>query len=198
MGALKPRQTVVPIFQGDDLDAMVDLRTAVESAALTQSSGRLGDDDGDNRFTDAIRRHDAFMEEANARAAKVTLVALRNAAWRDMVAAHPPREPVKDDAGDVAEEWPQDEAVGFNVDSIAHPLLLATLERAAEVAVEYGEEPQEFGVDDLDDLSDADYSRLVDRAIGLNDRPGPDPKARLSSLLGPTSSETSGSPERLD
>ena len=197
MGAIKPRQAVVLIYQGDDIDRLADLRNAIERAARGDALlKRMGDESGS--LSEALHAYDAFLDEANERAVKITITALRGDAYRDLIAQHPPRQPVKDESREVVEEWPGDEERGFNLDTVAEPLIFATLQRSAEVARANGEEPQEFDTGDVGELSNADFNRLFADIVGLNDGSGPDPKARLSSLLTQPSSETFASPARSD
>lgn len=198
MGTIKPRTTEVPIFEGDTLDRIEELRNRAERAALAAGRGRAQRMDDDD-LADAFGAFDAYMDEVGAAAPKFRLAALRKDDYRDLVAEHPPRADVMGEAEDgkepeVKESFPLDARAGFNVDTIAEPLILACM---ARWDAEYGP-PQPLGPDDVAELADADFTRVFNAAHRLNDDPGPDPKARLSSLLDRTSSETPESPERLD
>lgn len=193
MGTFKPRTTTVLIYQDDDLDQIAEHRAKVERAAMTsRRQAREGDDEASDLAT-AIREYNDFLDEAGERAAKVLLAALRKDDWRELVAQHPPRQPVLDDDGDVVEPYESDREYGFNIEKIAEPLLAATFKRVRDLELE-----QPFDEADLPELCDADYERVYQDAVGLNIGAGPDPKARLSLPPAPTSSATSGSRGRLD
>ena len=193
MGTLKPRTSVVPVYQGDDADKIADLRADAERAALTRrGNSRLDDGDADP-FAAAVESYNVFLDEAYERALKVTIAALRKDDWRDLIADHPPRADVLDDDGKVVKSFDADHEVGFNVQTVAEPLISATLDRVEELGLD-----QELERDDADELSDADFNRIYSAAVDLNIGSGPDPKARLSLPPVPTSSGTSESPARSD
>lgn len=183
MTTLNRRTTEVILFQGDDLDPLEERRRVVESAAgIAGKLRRIGDADG---VAEAAAEYDRFLEEALTRAVTVRLVALDRKRWRELVAAHPPRPDKRDEQGNVVEASP--DYLGFNIDTISDELV------AESVAPGQFDDVEKF----LSPLSDADFSRLLSAAVRLNTSAGPDPKARLSSLLVPTSLETSTSPARL-
>jgi hypothetical protein len=183
MSTLTARTSVVPLFQGDDLDPLSDLLAAVEQAAI-KAPRRLGDD---TSVQEATRAYDDFVEEALTRAVKVTIGALPRKQWRDLVIANPPRE---DNEGDQARGFNREtmgDAVVYYVDAM----------KGARTVVKVDPEPDEGIAAFLDSLSDGDFSKLYSAAVQLNEGAGPDPKVRLSSRLAQTSDETSESPARL-
>lgn len=206
--------TTVVLFQGGDLDPLEERRAAFQRATLdalrSSTPLRIGDDGEDDEgitseADEKAREHDEFLEEALERATKVKIAALPRKAEAALILEHPPRSDVtapdtlgpegETIDGDVLETFPQDAAYGFNIESIAEPLVLGCL-RAWDGTDEWppvrpDDEPRQFDTDaDLqafvDDLGDADFSRLFSAAVKLNRGGGPDPKVRLSSLLDPT------------
>lgn len=194
----KPRTTTVLLFQGDDLDPIEERRQAFQRALATKARGgenlRFGDDD--DPVTEAAREYDDFMDGAVERAAKVRLQALPRSTFRAMVAEHPPREDVtkEDQDGEtvVVESFAEDHRYGFNVETLADALVPPSV----IVEDQFADEAERDGF--LDDLSDAEFSKVYSAAILLNQGGGPDPKVRLSSLLDRMSDETSDSPDPSD
>jgi hypothetical protein len=185
------RHETVILWHGDDYQPLADLLKEVETAATTavmDSPSRLGDDPGIRTATQA---YDAFREEALTRATRVEMQALGRKSWRSLLADHPARKVVeKSEDGAEHEVTHPEDLIGWNSETLPDPLVKASLV------------PNQFESTEkrdawLDGLSDPDFSRLYSAAVMLNTSGGPDPKARLSSLLDLTSSETSKSPERL-
>lgn len=172
--------TTVVLFQGDDLDPIEEHRAAVERAALVnRGPKRVGDGEVPAAVLEAARDYDAFMEGAVERAVHLRLTAVRKSRYRELLAAHPPRE------GDRA-----DEAAGFNVDTFTEALVP---ECVSPGQFDSDEERDEF----LDDLSDTEWSQVAGAAVRVNEGGRPDPKARMASHLTPESDEISESPARL-
>src|SRR5690606_22625041 len=86
---------------------------------------------------DILDEHKALVEEAEKSAIHVTLSALGRKQWRELVAAHPPREGNETDA-----------AVGTNEETFKEALVEASIL------------DPEWLVDSIDDLSDVDFDRL--------------------------------------
>lgn len=176
---IQRRTTTVTLYQGDDFDTERQLMAAVEEAAARAGTGknaRLGDDDA---VVAAAAAYDEFVAEAAERAEQVVMQDVPRSVYRLVVGKHPPRP----DSG-------VDAQAGFNVDE-GGPLLVAKC--IAPDEFESDEDRDEF----LDDLNDANFSKLFNAAYDLNRLQGPDPKEPLTPRLSPTSAEKSGRPERL-
>jgi len=189
---IKPRSTVVTLFQGDDYDRIAELSAAVEQAAkvaVTDGQRRLGDAP---EVVDAAKAYDEFVAEAAERGVKVTLHAMGRKAWGELLAKHPVREETVTDAEGVVTTTPHelDSHYGFNYETLGDDLVPASI---APGQFDTNAERDNF----LDNLSDGEFSRLYSAAVPLNQSAGADPKARLSSRLVPTSVETSPSPDHL-
>lgn len=163
-----PRSTEVLLFQGADYEQFQELLAAVERANAPVNR-RVGDSQG---VKDAADAYDAFVAEAAERAAVVRLRSVGHRKWRELLAAHPPRD-----------DNPVDAARGFNTDTLGDDLVPASL--ASEDFADDNER-DEF----LDMLPSADWMRVYAAALSLNEDTGPDPKVQLSSLLGGTSNAT--------
>jgi hypothetical protein len=108
-----------------------------------------------------------------------------------LLAEHPARKVIeKAEDGTEREVTHPDDEIGWNAETLPEPLVKASLCPDQFESIEKRDAW-------LDGLSDPEFSRLYSAAVGLNISGGPDPKARLSSLLDLTSTETSKSPERL-
>ena len=166
MTTLKPRTTVVVLFQGDDLARIDELLEAVNSAISAKGPRRLGD----SPAQDAAKAHDDFVTEASERAEKITLHALPRRKWREMQVKHAPREDNDEDA-----------LYGFNFDEMGDDLVPASIE-----SPDYAK-TDEF----LDSLSDGQFSRLYSAAVVLNKGGGELPKADVQQRLTQISDETS-------
>lgn len=202
----RPSTTVV-LFQGADLDPLADRRAAFQRATLEQlATGnrplRIGDDGADDDgaepgTTKTAREHDEFLDGAIERATKVKMAAMPRKPYGALLVEHPPREDKRAAdtvgpegetiPGEVIETFEMDAKLGYDVDGISEPLVLGCL-RAWDEDVRPEDESRQFDTDAdlqafLDDLSIGDFSKLVSAAIPLNQSGGPDPKARLSSLL---------------
>jgi hypothetical protein len=184
-----PHETVI-LWHGDDYEPLAELRRAVEeaaSAAVFANPARFGDDNALRAATDA---YDAFADEALARATKVEMRGLGRKAWRGLLAEHPARKITeKAEDGTEHEVTHPEDIIGWNSETMPDPLVRASLS------------PGQFESDEkrdawLDGLTDPEFSVLYSAAVKFNTVGGPDPKARVSSLLDPISSETSTSLER--
>lgn len=178
MPTISARTTTVTLFQGEDFDRELELRKALEAAAVNADNPRrLGDS---QTVRQAAEAYDEFVAEAAERGVKVALRSVKRSVWRELVAKHPPRPDNESDAS-----W------GFNEEGMADDLV--------PLSVLTGDEfRNQQDVDDfLDDLSDADYSALYSAAVRLNQAQGPDPKVSLSSRLALTGDETSQQPTKL-
>lgn len=194
--ALTPRTTVVPLFQGDDYDAIADRLQAVERIARAAAPRRMAEE---SSVSEASREYDEYVEAALGRALMVRLVALGRKDYRALRNEHPPRMIPDPEGQDRLVPHDEDTAWGFNYLTFGDALLPKSI---AEITCNTpGIAPDASTPASietfLDGLSDGDFSRLYSAAITLNEGGGPDPKARLSTLLGPTSAETSESPARF-
>lgn len=167
---MSKRTAEVLIFQGSDYAQFQELLAAVERAGNTTGPRRVSD--SSDAVAAAADAYDAFVAEAAERAVTVRLEAVGRRRFRELVAAHPPRE------GNV-----YDQSRGYNIETFGDDLVPASLSPG-----QFGseEERDEF----LDNLSAADWSRVYNQALALSEDMGPDPKARLSSLLDGTLSAT--------
>lgn len=189
-----PRRTErVPLFEPADQARLADL--AQEAARAIELAGpqRVGDG---TPARDAAAEYDALHAEAKDRARWIELEALPRKAWRALLMEHPARmveQTVKaDDGTESTTEVVHDEDanVGFNVETIAEPLVKASIKA--------GQFPSIADRDAfLDDLSDPNFTRLFGAAVLLNRQDITPPKAGLVSLLAAISDETSTSPDRL-
>ncbi|VXC08800.1 hypothetical protein [Aeromicrobium sp. 9AM] len=164
MATIEPRTTVVTIYQGDYLDRIRHLERKYEAALESEkSSSRPLAADGESS-TDIADQHAELVAEAEVSALDIKVKALGRRKWRELVAAHPPREDSR-----------SDQAVGVNEDTFKDVLIAASVV-----------EP-DLSEDDLDQLSDIDNDRLYFAAFALNRAEAPSPKAHLVS---PTSTES--------
>lgn len=214
MSTFKPRQSIVWLFQGDDLDPIVDRIQNVETVAVNAATYRPGDEIA---VTNAAGDYDGFMDEAKARAIQVEIHALGRKQYQALRNEHPVR--MVEDPNDPEKKVVHADDVrwGFNYDTFGDALLLAWGDRGQ------GEDGQPLGEGALsvfrvfsqtegvapdvstralleqwlDLLSDTEFSALYSRAVQLNEGNLPDPKVRFSSLLDQTSDGTLESPERL-
>lgn len=161
-----PRSTEVLLFQGEDYAEFQELLAAVERANAP-ANRRVGDGDGGVKA--AADAYDAFVAEAAERALKIRLRAVGHRKWRELLAAHPPRDDNR-----------MDQMRGFNTDTLGDDLVPASL-----MAGDFDSDDERDAF--LDMLPAADWNRLYSEALSLNEDAGPDPKVQLSSLLGETS-----------
>lgn len=194
MSDLTPRTETVHLFQGDDYAREIELRAAVESAAVGAGPKRLNDSDA---VTEAANAYDDFMDGARERATVVTIKVLSRRDWRAVKSQHPPRrgEPVVftyPDGSQRSEPQPHelDEHFGVNVETVSDDLVPLAVVDGPFISIS---EKDTF----LAGLSDPDFEKIAMRALRQNTNVGPDPKMRLGQLLGSTSGETSNPPERL-
>lgn len=165
---IEARTAVVTIYGGDYLDRIRDLELKAE-AAKDAADGTARTLDEVPEYLELAQQHDDLVREAEAQALHVRIRALGRREWRDLVAAHPPRESNKDDA-----------LAGVNEDTFKDALVAASVI-----------EPEGITSEDLDRLADIDYDRLYLTAFALNRGAAPDPKASLVSRLTKTSDEIS-------
>jgi hypothetical protein len=182
--SITPRTTTVTLYQGEDYDEFQRLREAVQVAAEQAGSRRLADEDP---VRVAARAFDEFVQgPAKDRGVTLSVTAVPRrgvTGFRALLVKHPPR-----DENDV------DKRYGFNFETMSDDLVPASLpvEQFGSIA-----DRDAF----LDTLSDADWNRLYDAAITVNQGGAPDPlvslAARLVSSDDPTSEEKSKQPQRL-
>ena len=157
MSTIQRRTATVDIYQGDYLDRLRFLERRFDQAVADEKNlgSRLAVDFERGATSDDLKaQHDALKAEAEESAIHVTLTALGRKQWRELVAAHKPREGNDSDA-----------AVGVNEETFKDVLVAASIV-----------EP-EWLRDQLDDLADVDFDRLYLVAFGLNRAPAADPKA---------------------
>lgn len=177
---IKPRQTSIVIYQGDDLERLAELRRAV-TRAERESEGaprRGGDPDA---VAGAKAAYDTFVEESAERAVLVELTALGRKRFRSLMAEHPARKVQGEDGKQETHE--DDEGYGVNVETFADPLLHVSI-----TAPEFGTPADRDAF--LDSLSDGDHGRLFNAAYWLNRSPGGDPKDTRYSATSRSSSAT--------
>jgi hypothetical protein len=113
----------VALFKPEDRRQMAELLEAINTAATEAGPKRIGDTDENSPVHLAAVAYDEFKAKALKRATKVGITALKGKAWRALLTEHLPRKDVLDDEGEVVESWPQDAQAGFNVDTMALPLV---------------------------------------------------------------------------
>lgn len=185
------RHETVTLWHGDDYQPLADLRRAVEEAATSaavSNPARFGDD---NALKAAAEEYDAYVQDiALPRATKVEMQALGRRSWRALLAEHPARKVAeKGEDGTEHEVTHPDDVIGWNAETMPDPLVQASLVADQFESIEKRDAW-------LDSLSDPEFSQLYSAAVALNVSGGPDPKARVSSLLDRISTETSTSLER--
>lgn len=178
MTALKKRTDTVLLYQGDDLEQLLELKKALAVAERQQASGEARLGDGSAHVDEARAELESFIDVATARAVEVTLTALGRIKWRNLVKAHPPREGNADDADSgLNTETFYDELVPLSVTNVEGGL--EPVQGSAAIA--------EF----IDDLTDANFERLSHAAFLLNRvSSSVDPKAWIGSGPTPESDET--------
>lgn len=190
---IKPRTATVPIYDGDDLHRLGELRRAADHAERVvaaqdkarRGAARVGDDDEPSEAAQALtaarNAYDAFVDEASDRATFVDLQALPRRKFRNLMATHPPR---KDNDEDAA--W------GVNMETFGDALLAYVDEESSDVrtvvapAFQTKADLEAF----LDVISDGDFSDLFNVAYELNRAPSSDPKAQRFSVAPPISDVT--------
>jgi len=192
MPEVKRPSTTVPLYQGEDYRRIEELRADLMEAASSAVVGPRLLSDTEPQGADELRAlaeaHDAFVREAEERAAKVVVEALPRRRWRALEDAHPPRmvsKKVTDpDGTERTVEVPhEDDDKGFNFKTMADDLVPASLPlinpETGEVQFASEQERDTF----LDNLSDPHFSAIYDAAIRLNTEAGGVPKAAASSLV---------------
>lgn len=179
MSNLIPQRTdEVVLYRDEDQHEIDRLRDSVTKAIESSSTPlRLGDDETVSTRLTALKE---FATVAADRGVKVEVKSIGRQ-WRRLVAEHPARKDNKEDA-----EW------GWNVATLADAVVPLCIVSIAGQTLE-GDALQ----DEIDAMSDGDFSRVYSAAVRINTGRGPDP-TELNSIELPTSSqETSESPERL-
>lgn len=185
MGLKIARDTdTVPLYNRADMKRIAELGDAIEEATIVVGPKRVADADP---VLEAVAEYDEFKAAATERATKVEITALPTSEWRKLLAEHPPRRDVIEDE-EVVESFPQDHAQGFNIESIADPLVKASL---TPDQFDDRAELEQF----VEDLSDPHFSLIFSAAVKLNTEAGPDPKFSASSWLARTSAVMSRSDE---
>lgn len=179
MSTLIPQRTdEVVLYLDEDQHQIDDLRDSVQKAIESSATPlRLGDDEKVSTRLAALKE---FTTEAAERGVVVEVKSIGRK-WRTIVAEHPPREKNAEDA-----EW------GWNVATLADAVVPLCVVSIGGQTIE-GDALQ----DEIDAMSDGDFSRVYSAAVRINTGRGPDP-TELNSIELPTSSqETSESPARL-
>ena len=181
MSDLKPRQSVVVIYQGDDLDELSLLRRKAEQARAAHEEAenaprRMGDEIGTEALQAAQDAYDAFVDAAADRAVCVEVRAVKRSVFRDLMAKHPARDGNDEDA-----------MFSVNMDDFPAPFLA---ESVASVKVGDRELSQAQVRDLLDDLAEGDFDRVFATAYWLNRAPGSDPSLGKYSTAPRTSDAT--------
>lgn len=174
----------VPLFTNDDQDRLVELMDAIDEARAAVGPTRVGD----APVLEAAKAYDDFLPKAMTRAETVYITALPRARWRTMLVDYPPRRDVTDDERDVLESFPQDQQHGFNVELMARPLVIESI----DLDQFNSEDERDEWVDDLDDPK---FSRIFSAAVRINERGTPDPKFNASSWIALTSAVMSRLPD---
>lgn len=166
----------IPLWANDDRLRLNELELELNEASVTAGPKRMND----APVVEAAAAYDAFKAEALGRSQVVHITALPGPKWRFLLADHPPRDDVKNDDGEVTDSWPQDQEHGFNIETIARPLVIASL----DLDQFDDDDAREAWVDDLDDPT---FSRIYSAAVRINERGGADPKWSASSWVAQTS-----------
>lgn len=212
MSTLKPRETVVPIYQGDDIGTISDLRQAADvaerialQAKAKGSPVRLGGDPADDEAQAAKDAYDEFVDQAAERAVLVELRSIGRRRFRDLMAAHPPRTVKVDDdpdedapadapTGQHEETHPDDDSWGVNTETFGDALLKYVDPDDEEIRTVAGPEPllSRKGLAAFldDEVAEGDYDGLWVTAYGLNRQPSADPKSSKFSAARRSSTET--------
>lgn len=196
--AIKPRTATVPIYQGDDMERIAELRMAAESAqhrakqAAESGSRRMDDDAGSVEKA----AYDAFVIEAAERAVMVRLRAIGRGRFRDLLLEHPARQV---DGPDGKETHPEDVAYEANVTTLPDALLTFVDADADVRTIEAPEFSTRKACQDFldNECAAGDFDKLWMTAYWLNAAPSADPKDGLYSIGDQSSIETSTSPGRL-
>jgi hypothetical protein len=179
MSGLIPQRTdEVVLYQDEDQHEIDRLRASVQKAAESSAiPHRLGDDE---TVSTRLAELKEFTNGAAERGVKVQVKSIGRK-WRNLVAEHPPREKNDDDA-----EW------GWNVATLADAVVPLCV-----VSIAGQELEREALQEEIDAMSDGDFSRVYSAAVRINTGRGPDPTELNSIELRTSSPETSESPERL-
>jgi hypothetical protein len=166
---LSARTTTVLIYQGEDQSRLDELYADVERARLSGESNRLNDGDG---HAEALSAYREAAADAEPRAIAVVVKALPRRKFRELVEAHPPREANDGDA-----------MYGVNYVTFGDALVPPSI-----VAPEFTTDARrdEF----VDNLSDADFTRVYRAAFALNRVPATDPKDLIAFEATRSSDET--------
>lgn len=166
-----PRTETIVILQGDDEEQLRKLRAYRDSLKPGQRKPGavvLLSDNPEGDYREAVQAAADFAEEATGRAIKIVLRSIGRKAWRDLVAAHPPR-----DGND------GDRERGVNTETFGYAIVCACM---GSPLFESDKARDEF----LDSITEADYGDLEQIAWSLNRGRSSDPKADLASRHTPT------------
>jgi hypothetical protein len=163
--AYTPRTETVVILQGDDEEQLRHLRAyrdSLKSDPRKPAQTTLLAQNPQAEYEEAKEAAAAFAEEATKRGITVVLRSVGRKTWRELVAAHPPRD--DNDADDVR---------GVNIETFGRAIIAACMGSPVLSADELDEL--------LDSITEADYGNLENTAWLLNTGRSSDPKAELAS-----------------
>lgn len=125
-----PRKTVL-IYADGDFEMLAELRQKVAIAernhdAATRAPRRFGDEDSTTADVEAAEAaYDAAVDQAAERAEEWVVESIGWEEWRDLLAAHPPREIRVGDGGQAEMVLdPADADWGVNIETLPKALLL--------------------------------------------------------------------------
>lgn len=167
MGLLKPRTASVLVYHGDDMERLAELRRAVARAEARVESAAGSPRRGGDAVVSAEPEkaaYDAAVDEAAGRAVEVRLAALGSQRFRGLLAEHPPRDGVDDDA-----------PFGVNTETFPRALLMYRDAEKRTIT------DPDCSVADLgefldDEASEGDFEELWVTAYWLNKATGVDPR----------------------
>jgi len=199
-----PRKVTIPLYDGDDFERLSELRREVdiaerkaEAAAQGVSSRRMGDIPDEIIAAGEVKRareeYSDAVDEAAERAETWVLAAIGHGEFRDLVAAHPPRQVGElDDEGKHREvTHPDDAGWEFNTETLPKALLefVDPEDDDIRTVLEPALDPAALRKR-LKRLSLGEFKTLWVAAYQLNDGLVADPKASDSYVTGRKSDET--------
>lgn len=200
--SIKRATEVVPLYQGDDMARLEELRVDATAARLRHEEAqrgprRMGDDTA-AAVEETRAAFDAFVDEAAERAEEVTVQALSRVAFRDLRLAHQPRPKSKVVEGEETEGLEDVDALfGVNVETFPDALLkYVDREDETDRTIVSPEFPTPAALKKwLDrELTEGQFDSLWQTAWRLNKQGASDPKALRFSPPTQTPSETSELP----
>lgn len=182
-----PQPVFIPIYDGDDLDRLSDLRRAWEiakrNAAMAETVRRVGDDTT-TAVTDAEQAYRDFEAEAAERAELWQLRHIGHAEFRALLRDHPPRQ------NDKGELDPEDAPFGVNVETFGQPLLTYVDPDDPDIRTVVAPHEGAALKKRLKQLSAGEFDTLWVNAFQVNTGGVANPKAGISSTGSPSTDET--------